>query len=198
MLRTLLDARTLVALAVALATGVWGLCAYPLSQDDVFLALVAVRRPDLHQAFLYAYAVLWFSTPFFVASLVGSLVAIVAYRHAPRLTYRSLPAYTEPEVRPALSLVLGEVHHHTRLGRAPDPTWLTIPQRGLYTGVMVLGAVGTGKTSACMYPYVDQLVRWRSDDPAQKVGGLVMEVKGDFCRQVRSMLHACGRDGDYI
>jgi hypothetical protein len=198
MLRTLLDARTLVALAVALATGVWGLRAYPLSQDDVFLALVAVRRPDLHQAFLYGYAVLWFSTPFFLASLVGSLFAIVAYRHAPRLTYRSLPAYIEPEARPALSLVLGEVHHLTRPGRASDPTWLTIPQRGLYTGVMVLGAVGTGKTSACMYPYVDQLVRWRSDDPAQKVGGLVMEVKGDFCRQVRTMLQACGRDGDYV
>ena len=29
---------------------------------------------------------------------------------------------------------------------------------------MILGAVGTGKTSACMYPYVDQLLRWRSDD----------------------------------
>jgi hypothetical protein len=26
---------------------------------------------------------------------------------------------------------------------------------------MILGAVGTGKTSACMYPYVDQLLRWR-------------------------------------
>ena len=43
---------------------------------------------------------------------------------------------------------------------------------------MILGAVGTGKTSACMYPYVDQLLRWRAQDPTQKVGGLVLEVKG--------------------
>ena len=50
---------------------------------------------------------------------------------------------------------------------------------------MILGAVGTGKTSACMYPYVDQLLRWRADDPDRKVGGLVLEVKGDFCRQVQ-------------
>ena len=74
----------------------------------MFLALVAVRRPDLHQALLYAYAVLSFSQPFFLASLVGSLAAIVAYRHAPRLTYRSLPACIEPEARLAFSLVLGE------------------------------------------------------------------------------------------
>jgi hypothetical protein len=185
MLRTLLDARTLVALAVAVAAGVWGRRTYPLPQDDLFLTLVAIRRPDLYRGLGYTYALVWFTTPFFAASLVGSLLAILAYRHAPRLTYRRLPRYVEPEDRPAPALVLGEAHHHTQPGRAPDPTWLTIPQRGLYTGLMILGAMGTGKTSACMYPYVDQLVRWRSDDADHKLGGLVMEVTGDFCRQVQ-------------
>jgi hypothetical protein len=146
----------------------------------------------------YTYALVWFTTPFFAVSLVGSLVAILAYRHAPRLTYRRLPRYVQPEDRPAPALVVGEAHHHTQPGRAPDPTWLTIPQRGLYTGLMILGAVGTGKTSACMYPYVDQLVRWRSADADHKLGGLVMEVKGDFCRQVQTMLRRCGREADYI
>jgi hypothetical protein len=61
-----------------------------------------------------------------------------------------------------------------------------------------VGAVGTGKTSACMYPYVDQLVRWRADDPDRKLGGLVLEVKGDFCGQVRSMLAQAGRQDDYL
>ena len=50
---------------------------------------------------------------------------------------------------------------------------------------MVVGAVGTGKTSACMYPYAEQLLRWRAGDPDRKIGGLVLEVKGDFCKQVR-------------
>ena len=64
---------------------------------------------------------------------------------------------------------------------------------------MILGAVGTGKTSACMYPYVDQLLRWQADDPARKIGGLVLEVKGDFCGQVRSHARsATGRDADYV
>lgn len=198
MLRTLLDARTLLAMAVAMAVGVWGLRAYPLPADNVHLALIALRRPDIYQGLQYGYATLWFTTPFFAASLLGSLFAIAMYRHAPRLTFRGLPRYVPPEERPTPSLVLGEAHHETRPGRAPDPQWLTIPQRGLYTGVMVLGSVGTGKTSACMYPYVDQLVRWRSHDADHKLGGLVMEVKGDFCRQVQAMLRACGREADYV
>src|SRR5436309_6374013 len=63
---------------------------------------------------------------------------------------------------------------------------------------MVLGAVGTGKTSACMYPYVDQLLRCRSQDLQHKLGGLVLEVKGDFCTHVRHILRAANRERDYL
>ena len=78
------------------------------------------------------------------------------------------------------------------------PTWLTIPERGLYTGMLIVGAIGTGKTSACMYPYVEQLLAYRASDPAHKVGGLILEVKGDFCRQVRDILARHGRADDYV
>lgn len=49
-----------------------------------------------------------------------------------------------------------------------------------------------------MYPYVDQLLRWRADDADHKMGGLVLEVKGDFCRQVRGILTRAGRETDYV
>src|SRR5437764_4257281 len=81
---------------------------------------------------------------------------------------------------------------------AAAPQWLTIPERGLYTGVAIIGAIGTGKTSACMYPYVEQLVGYRPTDPVRKVGGLILEVKGDFCSHVRRLLERYGRGDDYI
>src|SRR5207247_11322824 len=76
--------------------------------------------------------------------------------------------------------------------------WMAIHHRGRCSGVMIIGAVRTGKTSACMYPYVEQLLRWRRDDTRRKLGGLVLEVKGDFCGQVRSILSGAGRGDDYI
>ena len=133
-----------------------------------------------------------------MTSLLMSLLAIVVYGHTPAVRYRELPPYPQPETHRTPALVLGESHFPTTPGRSPTPNWLTIPQRGLYTGVMILGAVGTGKTSACMYPYVRQLLRWRSDDASRKIGGLVLEVKRDFCGQVRSILTQAGRDGDYV
>jgi hypothetical protein len=82
--------------------------------------------------------------------------------------------------------------------RASQPQWLTIPERGLYTGVIIVGAIGTGKTSACMYPYLEQLLAYRAGDPARRVGGLVLEVKGDFCAHVRDILARHGRADDYV
>src|SRR5919109_1504061 len=198
MIRALVDMRGRTAMAIAAAMGVWGVTTYPPAADNVFLQLIALREPVIFRALMHGYAALWFSTSFMAASLVLSIAAIVAYRRPPAPRTRALPRYPKPETRPAPTLVLGETHHHTTPGRAPQPTWLTIPQRGLYTGVMILGAVGTGKTSACMYPYVEQLLRWRAQDPDHKVGGLVLEVKGDFCRQLRGMLAATRREADYL
>jgi len=49
-----------------------------------------------------------------------------------------------------------------------------------------------------MYPYVEQLVGYRASDPDRKIGGLVLEVKGDFCGHVRQLLERYGRGDDYI
>lgn len=198
-LQALVHARLLIAMTAAAAIGTWGVHAYPVRlADDLFLQMIYVRKPFVFEVLAYGYATLWFSTPFFAASMVLSLLAIAASRRAPSVRSRSLPAYPAPEHRATPSLVLGESHFETRPGRSPAPTWLSIPQRGLYTGVMILGAVGTGKTSACMYPYVDQLLRWRADDAERKVGGLLLEVKGDFCKQVRQILARAGRPDDYL
>ena len=198
MIRMLVEARTLVALTLAAAAGLWGVQTYPIARDDVFLGLIGERAPHVYRTLTYGYGALWFITPYFAASFLMSLVAIVVYRRAPTMAVRALPPYPRPEDRAKPNLVLGETHFHTMPGRAPAPQWLEIPQRGLYTGIMVLGAVGTGKTSACMYPYVQQLLDWRAHDEARKMGGLVLEVKGDFCGQVKSILDRSGRGADYV
>src|SRR5216683_1278568 len=67
---------------------------------------------------------------------------------------------------------------------------------GLY--VFAFGAIGTGKTSGCMYPYAEQLIAYRADDTDKRIGGLVLEVKGDFCHKVKDILTRHGRENDYV
>jgi len=83
MLRSIVDARVLIALAIAAGVGTVGLRAFPMRSDHVFLAVIEAKRPDVYSTLSYGYAFLWFSTPYWVASLIGSLVTIVVYRAAP-------------------------------------------------------------------------------------------------------------------
>ena len=55
--------------------------------------------------------------------------------------------------------------------RARPPEWLTIPERGLYTGVAIFGAVGSGKTSACLHPFARQLFELARDESRAARGG---------------------------
>jgi hypothetical protein len=169
MIRSIVAARALAAMSVAAVVGTWGVFVHPVDVENPFLGLIALQNPPVFRVLTYGYATLWFTTTFFAASLGLSVLAIVAMRSPERVRLRPLPLYPDPTSRPTPSLVLGEAHHPRAVGPAPNPTWLTVPQRGLYTGVMILGAVGTGKTSACMYPYVDQLLQWKAGDPERKV-----------------------------
>jgi hypothetical protein len=109
-----------------------------------------------------------------------------------------LPTYPAPAVRNDLFVIVGEVHQPKRREPAPVPQWLAIPERGLYTGMAVFGAIGSGKTSCCMYPFAEQVLGFASDDPNRRAAGLILEVKGDFCYKVKSLLENCGRGGDYM
>jgi hypothetical protein len=62
----------------------------------------------------------------------------------------------------------------------------------------IAGAIGTAKTSCCMYPFADQILAYRASDRDKQVGGLVPEVKGDFFHKVQQILDRHGEGQDYI
>jgi hypothetical protein len=170
MLRTILDARALVAMILAAAIGVWGLHAHPMSTDDRFWRSSSCKTPSRSRCCLRLRDAVVYN-PILTASLT-SVVAIVSA--GPAMRSRA-PPHTHIPSNAHSALVLGEAHYTIRSGRAPTPTWLTIRSAG-DTGVMILGAVGTGKTSACMYPFVDRRCDGEQTIPTTR-WGLVLEVR---------------------
>src|SRR6202030_1262325 len=109
-----------------------------------------------------------------------------------------LPMYPDPQRRTELSLVVGELHHPRKQVPSETPHWLAIPERGLFTGIAIVGAVGSGKTAACMYPFAEQILAYKATDKDRRIGGLFLEVKGDFCHKVRDILKRHDRAEDYV
>ena len=93
---------------------------------------------------------------------------------------------------------MGELHRQLMPRPSPAPQWLTIPERGLYTGIFISGATGSGKTLGLILPVMRQLFAYRANDSDQKLSGIVLEVKGDLCDQLKEILTWCGRASDYV
>src|SRR5260221_3314637 len=170
----------------------------PFPEENPFLQLMAIRAPLVFQGVKWSYAVFLFSTPYIVYSILLSGLYVFALKAHRKITAGRLPRYPDPRHRQDVFLVVGEVHNPRKPVPSETPRWLIIPQRGLFTGMAIIGAVGTGKTSCCMQPFVEQLAAYKSSDPEKKIGGLVLEVKGDFCHQVKEILTRHGRAEDYI
>ena len=197
-MRRALESRLFLSAIFAMGTGV---CLYymrPFPGDQVFLRVIALRAPDAFLSFKYVYYTLLFTTPFLGYSAVLSGLYIFTLRPKAPLPPGRLPVYPDPKTRNELFLTVGEVHNPRKPGPAETPVWLTIPERGLFTGIAILGAIGSGKTSCCMLPFAEQILGFRCSDQGKRIGGLILEVKGDFCRRVKQILERNQRAEDYI
>ena len=159
---------------------------------------MAVRSAAAFLFLKYSYTLFLYTTPYIAFSILFSGMYIFALKAESRTHAGKLPPYPRPQERGELILVLGEVHHPRKQVPSENPQWLTIPERGLFTGIAIVGAVGSGKTAACMYPFAEQILAFSANDPARRIGGLILEVKGDFCGKVRDILARYGRPGDYV
>ena len=172
-----------------------------------FPALETVPLLDLleyHNPNFYSAVVVWYYLSPLVAVMLAGSIALSVWkvwieaRKRDLIPFGGLPVWPLSPEQPGPEIVIGEVHHPVEAREIFNPEWLTIPERGLYTGIAIFGAVGSGKTSACMHPFAKQLLSWQADDPERRAAALMLEVKGDFCHDIRSILDGAGRGDDYL
>ena len=172
---------------------------FPSLDENPILALVNYHTPNF-----FDWLVLWYYVSPFVAVMLSGLIAVTVWkvwlegRRRDFAPFAKLPPWPLDPKQKAPAIVIGEVHHPVEAREIFSPSWLTIPERGLYTGVAIFGAVGSGKTSACMNPFARQLLGWQAGNPQLRAAALVLEVKGDFCHDIRQILVEAGRGQDYI
>ncbi len=196
--RVLVRHRFLLSAGLSAAAGIILESTVLIPVADPLFRYAALQRPSIYLAFVSSFAIFLFTTPFLMLSMCFSLLYIHFYEEETAENLGTLPKYPEPQYRDNLFLILGELHHQLEATPAAHPQWLSIPEKGLYTGIAALGAIGSGKTRGVILPAMHQLFGYKARDPEKKLSGIVLEVKGDLCRQVARILEGYGREQDYI
>lgn len=75
---------------------------------------------------------------------------------------------------------------------------IKIPEKSLYQNILVTGTIGTGKTSSAMYPFTKQLIEYKSNSTNEKLGMLILDVKGNYFSKVYEYCSHAKRLNDLI
>jgi len=166
MIQRILHARHFLACLLSAATGMALYFKAPFPEDNIFLRVMAIRSAPAFLFFKYSYTLFLYTTPYIAYSILLSGIYIFALKAGHKIRAGKLPLYPAPRKRTELCLVVGEVHHPRKQRPSETPRWLVIPERGLFTGIAIVGAVGSGKTASCMYAFAEQIKRRAAEGSA--------------------------------
>ena len=84
------------------------------------------------------------------------------------------------------------------IGINSENTPIYLPEKGLYQNFLITGTIGSGKTSSAMYPFTKQLIYYKNTNESEKIGMLILDVKGNYHSQIKEYCNQFGRTEDLI
>ena len=76
--------------------------------------------------------------------------------------------------------------------------YVKIYENGLYQNILITGTIGSGKTSSAMYPFTRQLMEYKAENTKEKLGMLILDVKGNYSEKILEFAEMGGRIEDVL
>ena len=194
-----LESRAFIAAILAMAAGTFLFYAHPFPDEQIFLHVIALRAPHAFLSFKYLYYTFLFTTPYIVCS-TAAFGALHLYAESPPAHLARTPCPSTPIPARETICFLSSAKSITRASRCPPrlPIGSRFPSADCSRESPSWALLGRGKTSCCMLPFAEQILAYKAADKEKRIGGLILEVKGDFCRKVKDILARHQRVEDYI
>jgi len=120
----------------------------------------------------------------YIYSILKNSIFNFDLKNAKNISNTNKPIYTE------LNLLIGK--------NLSTNQYIYIPEKGLYQNILITGSIGSGKTSSMMYPLTKQLISYEYNNIDKKIGMLILDVKGNYHKEVMKYANIVSREDDVI
>ena len=144
---------------------------------------ICEKYPDLWNFIKISYVISFFATILIFSNLIYS-------------TIFSKKKLNKNEENPINIIDTSELN--LLAGKDENDNLVYVTEKGLYQNILITGTIGSGKTSSAMYPFTKQLIEYKADDKKEKLGLLILDVKGNYHKQVEKYCNLFGRQKDLI
>jgi len=136
---------------------------------------ICVTKPDLWKSIKLYFIIFYIASSFICSNSLYSLIFSKKFKND-QDTHKSLKKNTKLSTNNKELLLFA--------GKNESDNLVFIPEKSLYQNILITGTIGTGKTSSCMYPFTKQLICYNHEDKTSKLGMLILDVKGNYYREV--------------
>lgn len=163
-----------------------GFYLYPLFISDSVIIPYAIYPFDIciRAPIAWKYLKFFYVITFIFSSLVCSNIFFTFITKNKSFKKINLTK-NKQSIKPSSDLYL-----HIGMSQDNEPVYLD--ESGLYQNILITGTIGSGKTSSAMYPFTKQLMQITYDE-SHKIGMLILDVKGNYYKQVKKYASDCGR-----
>ena len=87
---------------------------------------------------------------------------------------------------------------HLTIGKDKEEKLIYLSEKSLYQNILITGGIGTGKTASAMYPFTKELIDYMANNKEEKLGFLILDVKGNYYQKVKEFAKNSNRENDVI
>ena len=87
---------------------------------------------------------------------------------------------------------------HLTIGKDKEEKLTYLSEKSLYQNILITGGIGTGKTASAMYPFTKELIDYMANNKEEKLGFLILDVKGNYYQKVKEFAKSSNRENDVI
>ena len=87
---------------------------------------------------------------------------------------------------------------HLTIGKDKEEKLIYLSEKSLYQNILITGGIGTGKTASAMYPFTKELIDYMANNEEEKLGFLILDVKGNYYQKVKEFAKSSNRENDVI